>query len=325
MGYNIEDVSGNSTGGPDQFTFTLDLTVPGASTVTGDFDEVPLFGGGGGEAPGGYSFSALSDPTLGSLAADPVTGQFTFTVDRAAVMATGADQTVSFTVTGFGGGGQSDTDTVFINILICVARGTLFDTPAGPRPVERLTTGDAVLTADGRCERILWIGSRRLDAQDLAEAPELRPVRIAAGAFGDGLPRRPLLVSPQHHILVDGWIAQLVTGKDGVLVPAQGLVDGKDIRRILPREGVEYFHILLPRHEVILTEGLPTESFYPGAYALAGLTMAARTSLFQAVPGLAFDPASYGPPARPVASRDEARLIARRLRRTRRIWGRIAA
>jgi len=326
MGYNIEDVSGNSTGGPDQFTFTLDLTVPGASTVTGDFDEVPLFGGGGGgEAPGGYVFSALSNPALGTLAADGTTGQFTFTVDRAAVMATGSAQTVSFTVTGYGSGGNIDTDTVFINILICVARGTLVDTPSGPRPVETLSTGDAVLTADGRAERILWIGSRRLGSEELARAPELRPVQIAAGALGDGLPRRSLLVSPQHHVLIDGWLAELVTGQDGVLVPAHRLADGRRIRRVLPQEGVEYFHVLLDRHEIILTEGLPTESFYPGAYALAGLTTKARTSLFHAVPGLAFDPESYGPPACAVASRDEARVIAARLGAGRAKRERIAA
>ena len=138
MGYNISDVGGETSGGVDVWTATLDLDLSSATTVSGDFDVVSLFNGANlGDATDGYVFSALSNPALGSLVFDTVTGTYTFTVDWSAVIATGSDQVISFTVTGTSGA-NSDTDTVQITLLICVTRGTLIDTPHGPVPVEDL-------------------------------------------------------------------------------------------------------------------------------------------------------------------------------------------
>ena len=74
-------------------------------------------------------------------------------------------------------------------------------------------------------------------------------------------------MSAQHKILVSGWRAELLFGKDEILVAATHLVNADTIHRA-PRRYVDYHHLMFDRHEVLLTEGVPAESFYPGEYIL---------------------------------------------------------
>ncbi len=290
MGYNISETTGASGGGSaglDTWTLNVTLNGTGVTTVSGDFDEIPLGGGGATEASNGYSVGAPSTSDFGTITSfNAADGTFTFTIDRAAVFDSGSDQTVTFTVTG-DDGGASDTDTVILNLLICVARGTLIETASGPVPVEDLRRGDMVRTADGRAQPVRWIGSRRVSAFELARDPALHPVRITAGALGAGRPARDLLVSPQHRVLIEDWRAELMFGEGAVLVPAKALVDGTSVRIEAGLNKVEYFHVLFDAHEIMLTEGLPTESFHPGQYALREMDRAARDEVLRLFPDLA--------------------------------------
>jgi hypothetical protein len=74
-------------------------------------------------------------------------------------------------------------------------------------------------------------------------------VRVRAGAFGRGLPHRDLWLSPQHAVFVDG-----------VLIPIIRLANGANVAQVRV-ERVSYFHVELESHDVLLAEGLPTESF----------------------------------------------------------------
>jgi hypothetical protein len=74
-------------------------------------------------------------------------------------------------------------------------------------------------------------------------------VRVAAGAFGGGLPRRDLMLSPDHAVFAGG-----------VLIPVRYLVNGATIEQV-SAEDVTYFHIELPHHAVLFAEGLPAESY----------------------------------------------------------------
>ncbi|MET0258484.1 MAG: Hint domain-containing protein [Methylobacterium sp.] len=135
----------------------------------------------------------------------------------------------------------------------CFCRGTLIRTPEGERFVEELRAGDVVETATGRRAVVGWVGHRRLRT-DLHPAPHtVLPVRIAAGAFAPGLPVRDLMVSPGHGVLVQ-------SASGDVLVPAGELINGRTVTRLDTRE-VEYFHIELDRHDIVVSEGLPTESY----------------------------------------------------------------
>ena len=132
----------------------------------------------------------------------------------------------------------------------CYLRGTRIATPSGEVAVEELAAGDLVLTAGGAARPIRWIGHRAYQGRFALANPAIQPVRFCAGSLGGGLPRRDLLVSANHAMFLDG-----------VLVPAGDLVDGIGIRRERDLESVEYFHVELETHDVLLAEGAPAESF----------------------------------------------------------------
>ena len=166
--------------------------------------------------------------------------------------------------------------------VACYCPGTRIGTPFGEAPVETLAIGDLVTTASGEMRPVKWIGRRNYDARTAAGQPDLLPIRIRAGALGDGLPRRDLLVSALHAMLVEG-----------VLAPAGLLVNGASII-VEPVGPVHYVHVELESHDCILAEGAASETFvddhsramfhnaaeyaalYPGAAAASALYCAPR-------------------------------------------------
>ncbi len=195
---------------------------------------------------------------------------------------------------------------------VCFARGTRIATPAGAQAIETLRAGDLVATSDGRAEPIVWIGRRAVSAAAMTETPGMRPVRIAAGALGNGLPLRDLLVSPQHRILIRSEIvARMLDGPREALVAAKHLVGLPGIAIDETSRGIEYWHIMCRGHEVVLAEGSAAETLLPGTEALKALGYRARRELRTLFPdldtGLTRDDA-----ARPVLTRRRAESLTRR-------------
>lgn len=151
--------------------------------------------------------------------------------------------------------GITDTAVVTIASVPCFVAGTLILTARGEFPVERLQPGMMVMTRDDGPQPLRWIGRRRVKAEGA-----FAPVAIAAGTFG---PHRALRVSPQHRLLIEGALAELHFAEPEVLIPAKDMVDGKAVR-VIEGGHVEYVHLLFDKHQVIWSEGLPTESFLPG-------------------------------------------------------------
>ena len=138
---------------------------------------------------------------------------------------------------------------VQINSLACFAAGTRIETATGLVTVERLRVGDRVVTADGRCEPIVWIGSRAVDCARHPRPETVSPIRISAGALGQNVPARDVYLSPDHAVFITG-----------VLVPVKLLSNGGSIARE-KRDRVVYYHVELPEHAVILADRLPVESY----------------------------------------------------------------
>jgi Hint domain len=134
--------------------------------------------------------------------------------------------------------------------IICYVRGTRILTPQGERAIEALAPGDPVVTATGETLAVKWVGHRRLSLAGHPRPQTVAPVRILRGAVADNMPHRDLLVSPDHALFVDGK-----------LICARQLVNGTTIRQEGDWPTVEYYHVELDRHAIVLAEGLPAESY----------------------------------------------------------------
>lgn len=181
--------------------------------------------------------------------------------------------------------------------VVCYAAGTMIETPDGPRPVESLQPGDLVLTLDHGAMPIRWVRSSD-HALEEVEVDE-KPVLIAAGALGSGVPAQDLIVSPQHRMLVGG-VGQLQSHfKTEAFAPAKSLTSLRGIRHMKGQSHITWVHFACDRHEIVTANGCLSESLLLGPMAVKGLTLSERltlTAIFGPTPSP--DAALNGAPAR---------------------------
>jgi len=200
---------------------------------------------------------------------------------------------------------------VAMGVPPCFAPGTRILTDRGEVAVERLRIGDRVITADRGPQPLRWIG-RRVQVF-AARDDKHKPVEIKAGALGPGLPRRTLVLSPQHRMLLSGPAVRAVFGEDEVLAPAKFLARSAHIRTMKGKRKVTYYALLFDQHEVIFADGAPTESFRPGPVALEAFEPHVREEVFAIYPRLRTEPvAGLGPPVRRIVTRREAEALLAR-------------
>jgi hypothetical protein len=152
----------------------------------------------------------------------------------------------------------------FEEAFSAVARGTLIETPTGLAAVEDLAPGMEVLTAEGRTERILWIGSMTLFPPQTV--PGLAPAtmtRITAEAFGPGRPMPDLLLGAQARLHLKDARCR-AAGHPAAYVPAKSLIDGESIVEITPMAPVSMYNLVLERHGSLRCAGIEVEAYHPG-------------------------------------------------------------
>jgi|GEM_PF-2192090 len=139
---------------------------------------------------------------------------------------------------------------------VCFTKGTLIATPDGNTPIESLKAGDLVVCSKG-LGRVKWVGWRNCTLISLRASAELHkqsaPVRIKRGALDENVPTADLVVSPWHHIVIDG-----------MLVRANDIINGQTIAQDLNVEQVAYVHVELDQFDVVLAHGIYSESWADG-------------------------------------------------------------
>ena len=132
----------------------------------------------------------------------------------------------------------------------CYCPGTLIMTARGQEPVEKLGIGERVMTMSGLAQPIKWIGRRSYAGRFIMGRKDVLPVCIKAGALDENVPRRDLWIPPHHAMYLEG-----------VLIEAKDLVNGVSIVQAEGVDSVDYFHVELDSHDVIVAEGALSESF----------------------------------------------------------------
>ena len=185
-------------------------------------------------------------------------------------------------------------------MFVCYVAGTEIETTRGYVPIEQIKVGDFVETLDHGPQEVRWIGS-----QFVLGTGKNAPIRIEAGLFDNDV---PVFVSPNHRILLHGEMIDMLFAADEVFAPAKALINGTTITQE-PRALVHYCHFALDQHEIIMADGMLSESLLPGPETLRLIKPADRDALFDAIPRLEAGWDAYGPAARLCLTKRECELL----------------
>ena len=135
----------------------------------------------------------------------------------------------------------------------CFLKGTVITTPDGPKKIEDLAIGDLVGTVGGEVRPIQFVSVYSYRKSDPSRdwVADVRPVRMRKSAISDNVPNRDLYLTRGHSLYLDG-----------VLIPVHNLINGSTIV-VDPAEHLselDYFHLKLESHDVVLAEGAPCET-----------------------------------------------------------------
>lgn len=95
-------------------------------------------------------------------------------------------------------------------------------TLSGEKPIEDIKAGERLVAADIGVVRLRAISKKRMHLRDM--------VRICPSALWESDESDAFFVAPNQPIVVRGWMARAMFGRDKALVSAQRLLDGKIFR-----------------------------------------------------------------------------------------------
>ena len=147
----------------------------------------------------------------------------------------------------------STTDQQELNVLgydlACFLPDTQIATPSGLVAVQDLKVGDLVATLRGEAMPITWIGTGQALATR-GRRTAATPIIVRKGALGRNVPALDLRITKGHALFIDD-----------VLIPAEFLVNHRSITWDDRAQEVTVYHIELERHDVLLANGVPAESY----------------------------------------------------------------
>jgi hypothetical protein len=131
----------------------------------------------------------------------------------------------------------------------CFLHGTMIRTERGETKVQDLAVGDRVLTLSGQARPVTWIGTGRVMIRR-GRRCAATPVIVRKGALADNVPHEDLRVTKGHSLFVDG-----------VLIPAEFLVNHRSILWDDDNQTVVFYHIEFETHDVLMANGAACESY----------------------------------------------------------------
>lgn len=195
--------------------------------------------------------------------------------------------------------GQSDTAFVTMTTP-CFTAGSFIETPSGPVLIDDICAGDFVLTQSGKAEQVKWVGKTTRIARG-----KFAPIEIAPNTLGK---HDAICISPQHRVVVSDARAELFTGMPETLVAAKHLVNDRTIKVKADGQTVTYIHLMFETHQIVIVNGLASESYYPGPETMRGFDKSTQDEILELFPQL--DVTGYGLSAMPAAKGYEALALS---------------
>ncbi|MCK0096116.1 Hint domain-containing protein [Yoonia sp. F2084L] len=262
---------------------------------------------GGGVVANGTTVEAESRIELRALDSngDPTGPLITITVFSQGgnfrnVWAFGSDTALEDGVTYIKVGGSNAGSTPYADFITCFEAATQIKTQSGQKAAEDIVVGDMVWTRDGGYQPVRWAGRSSVAAKGA-----FAPIEITAGAIGNDT---PLVVSPQHRILLRSPRAELLFGASEVLIAAKHLCG---LPGITQREGgmVTYVHFMFDTHQIVSANDVLCESFFLSDLSVAGVEADQRRELLALFPSLQAGIDAFGSTAATTLKAFEAGLF----------------
>lgn len=244
------------------------------------------------------------DVVAGDTVTLPTGEQITLNADGTIeILPDGDFGTNVFTYTVVNGDGVSDQAFVDITTAPCFTRGTDIETRDGFAKVEDLQIGDEVRTLDSGYQPVRWVGCSKTKA-----IGRHAPVRIQANTFGT---HEEISVSPMHRVMLSETMSEALFGEAEVLAPAKFLLSHDKVSKVETGNDVEYFHMMFEKHEVVNSNGLMTESFFPGGEALNAIEAEVQEEIYDLFPELQNEDSRdvYGSTARMTLKQHEVKVL----------------
>ncbi len=204
---------------------------------------------------------------------------------------------------------KAPADLYLEDVCANLARGSMLSTEAGQTAVEDLQPGDMVKTRDSGFLPVRWISSCSLGVDADDEVSDSWPLRLRADALGELRPLQDLIVSPRFRVLTNHPSCAALFGSSETLAPASDLLDGDTVMRVRPSRDLVFYNLMLDSHQIIEANGLETESYHPGNFGVAVMSLEMQTHLRHLFPHLSGDLNRFGRSIRPILKGFEAEVL----------------
>lgn len=132
-------------------------------------------------------------------------------------------------------------------------------TGRGRISVSDLVAGDSVWTLDAGMNTLTRVIERKIKFSD--QNGYMRPIKIAAGAFGRGAPGCDIRVAPGQRLLINDWRAKHYFGVPEILVQAIDLIGQTGVTRDATCVAETFTYLQFDGFQLIETNGVISESF----------------------------------------------------------------
>ncbi len=189
--------------------------------------------------------------------------------------------------------------------LTGLAPEAMVRTPCGPRRAEFVRPGDLIVTRGNGLRPVRMVWTQTIDAAALVADPSRAPVRLNPRAIGPMMPQRPLVLAPDHRVWLPPYLVLESDDNRGCLIPARELAGTSDAcymdRNYADRT---FYNLVFDRHEIIVVDGLPVETFHPCEGALAHVAAETRDAINARFPSLRSTSEAYPPVGLPTINAD---------------------